>query len=83
MDDIWASYYITAKKYQVIYAEPTVFQKRNKHNYLTDFNLELLGYKNNIKLTEALYKNPENIKNFLPKDSNSAFEEWKKIINKI
>ena len=83
MDDIWASYYITAKKYQVIYAEPTVFQKRNKHNYLNDFNLELLGYKNNIKLIEALYKNPENIKNFLPKDSNSAFEEWKKIINKI
>jgi hypothetical protein len=83
MDDIWASYYVASKKYKILYAEPTVFQKRNKHNYLTDFNLEVLGYKNNVNLIKSLKKNPDNIKKFLPKKSILAFEEWKKIIRSI
>jgi len=83
MDDIWAAYYITSKKYKVIYSEPTVFQKRNVHNYLTDFKNELLGYKNNVELIDSLYKNSDNIEKYLPLKSIKAFEEWKKIINKI
>ena len=81
MDDIWASYYVTSKKYKVIYGEPTVYQKRNIHNYLTDFNNEIVGYKNNLKLIDDLYKNSENIYNYLPKNSSNAFDEWKKIIS--
>ena len=83
MDDIWASYYVTSKKYKVIYGEPTVYQKRNIHNYLTDFNNEIVGYKNNLKLIYDLYKNSENIYKYLPKNSSKAFDEWKKIISKI
>ena len=83
MDDIWAAYYITSKKYKVIYSEPTVFQKRNVHNYLMDFKNELLGYKNNVELIDSLYKNSDNIEKYLPLKSIKAFEEWKKIINKI
>ena len=83
MDDIWASYYVTSKKYKVIYGEPTVYQKRNIHNYLTDFNNEIVGYKNNLKLIYDLYKNSENIYNYLPKNSSKAFDEWKNIISKI
>jgi hypothetical protein len=81
MDDIWASYYVTSKKYKVVYGEPTVYQKRNIHNYLTDFNNEIVGYKNNLKLINDLYKNSENIYNYLPKNSSKAFDEWKKIIS--
>ena len=36
MDDICASYYVTSKKYKVVYANPTVYQKRNYHNYMND-----------------------------------------------
>lgn len=83
MDDIWASYYIASKKYKIVYAEPTVYQKRNKHNYLTDFNLEILGYQNNVELLRQIKKKPDNIKKFLPKKSLLAFYEWKKIISSI
>lgn len=83
MDDIWASYYVSSKKYKVVYAKPTVFQKRNKHRYITDFNLEILGYAHNVELIKSLKTNPENIKKFLPKKSIQAFYEWKKIIKCI
>ena len=79
MDDIWASFYVTSKKYRVLYNEPTVYQKRNVHNLIKDFKDEYIGYVNSLKLVESLYKNSENIYNFLPKKSSLAFEEWKKI----
>ena len=81
MDDIWAAYYVTSKKYVVVYGKPTVYQKRNVHNYLTDFKNETVGYNNNLKLIEDLYKNPENIYNYLPINSAKAFDEWRKIIS--
>ena len=79
MDDIWASFYVTSKKYRVLYNEPTVYQQRNVHNLIKDFKDEYIGYVNSLKLVERLYKNPENIYNFLPKKSSLAFDEWKKI----
>ena len=79
MDDIWASFYVTSKKYKVIYVEPTVFQKRNEHDLLKDFRQEIIGYENSSKLVEKLSKNPDNIYSFLPKKSALAFDQWKKI----
>ena len=79
MDDIWASFYVTSKKYRVLYNEPTVYQQRNVHNLIKDFKDEYIGYVNSLKLVESLYKNSENIYNFLPKKSSSAFDEWKKL----
>ena len=79
MDDIWASYYVTAKKYKVIYNEPTVYQQRNVHNLIKDFKDEYIGYINSLKLVESLKKNTNSIYNFLPKKSALAFDEWKKI----
>jgi hypothetical protein len=81
MEDIWAAYYLTSKKYKVVYTKPSVLQIRNDHNLIKDFSQEILGYKNNIKLINALKKNPENIYNFLPINSARAFDEWKKIIS--
>lgn len=83
MDDIWASFYVTSKKYKVVYNESTVYQSRNVHNLIKDFKDETIGYVNSLKLIEELYKNSENIYNFLPKSSARAFDEWKKIISKI
>ena len=79
MDDIWAAFYVTAKKYKVIYNEPTVYQQRNVHNLIKDFKDEYIGYTNSLKLVEDLYKNTENIYNFLPKKTSVAFDEWKRL----
>jgi len=79
MDDIWASFYVTSKKYKVIYNEPTVYQQRNIHNLIKDFKDEYIGYTNSLNLVENLYKNSENIYDFLPKKSSLAFDEWKKL----
>jgi hypothetical protein len=79
MDDIWASFYVTAKKYKVIYGEPTVYQQRNVHNLIKDFKDEYIGYTNSLDLVENLYKNTDNIYKFLPKKSALAFDEWKKL----
>lgn len=79
MDDIWAAFYVTAKKYKVVYNEPTVYQQRNVHNLIKDFKDEYIGYINSLKLVEDLYKNTENIYNFLPKKTSVAFDEWKKL----
>ena len=83
MDDIWASYYVLSKGYKVVYGKPTVYQKRNPHNLIKDFEGEVIGYTKNKILLENLYKNPENIHNFLPKNSSLAFQEWQRIITKI
>ena len=83
MEDIWASYYVSAKKFQIVYSEPTVFQKRNKHNLLTDFKNEYLGYTKNFELINIIENNPEKISLFLPKKTLLAFDEWRKIISKI
>ena len=82
MEDIWASYYVSSKKHRILYDEPTVFQLRNKHSLMKDFDDEYLGYKKNMELINALVKDPENIHYFLPKKTSRAFEEWKKIILK-
>ena len=80
MDDIWASFYVTSKKYKVVYNEPTVYQQRNVHNLIKDFKDEYIGYTNSLNLVENLYKDPENIYFFLPKKSSLAFDEWRKLI---
>ena len=83
MDDIWASFYVTSKKYKVVYVEPTVYQARNVHDLLKDFKQENIGYLNSAKLVEELKNNPDSIYNFLPIESCKAFDEWKKITYKI
>lgn len=78
MDDIWAAYYVWAKKYKILYGEPTVYQDRNEHSLIKDFDKEIIGYSNNVRLIEQLKKDPDNIFDFLPELSKKAFLEWKK-----
>ena len=84
MDDIWASFYLTSKKkYKVIYNEPTVFQKRNKHDLMKDFKQEEIGYYNNLKVINKILKNPDSIYEFLPLKSSKAFDEWRKVVGSL
>lgn len=82
MDDIWASYYVQALGFKVIYEKPSVFQARNEHNLIEDMKREYIGYENNFKLIHDLYIDPNNIKKYLPETSIKAWDVYRKILNK-
>lgn len=67
MDDIWASYYMEAIGYNVIYNKATVFQDRNQQNLTKNFSDEVIGYENTLKLFE-------NFK--ILKDKKKRFEKF-------
>ncbi len=82
MDDIWASYYVEAKGFKVLYNKPSVYQQRNVHDLTIDMKKEYIGYEHNLKLIRELKKDPNNIKKFLPKKSWDAFKLYQQILKK-
>ena len=83
MDDIWASYYMEALGYRVIYDVPTVKQDRNDHDLMEDFVKETNGYHLNLKLLQDLSISANNIEKYLTKDSYVAFIEYKRCMEKV
>jgi hypothetical protein len=82
MDDIWASYYVEAKGFKVVYNKPSVYQLRNIHDLTKDMIKEYIGYENNLKLIKEIKKKPNNINKFLPKKSWEAFKLYQTILNR-
>jgi len=78
MDDIWASYYVQAKGYKVVYAKPSVYQDRNQHNLIKDMKQEYLGYEHNLELVTDLAVDPENVLKYLPERSAQAFALYRR-----
>ena len=78
MDDIWASFYVQAKKAKVIYNSASVYQQRNPHDLTVDMKKEYKGYEYNYKILDAIYKKPDSLFNFLPKRSLQAYEQYLK-----
>lgn len=58
MTDIWRSYVAQriawANNWSVLYHEATVWQERNEHNLMKDFEDEIPGYLNNAKICSEL-----------------------------
>lgn len=77
MDDIWASYYVEALGFNVIFDKATVYQKRNGHDIIKDLELEILGYRSTLKLLYSLKNGPDNIIKYLPSESAQAFSIWR------
>jgi hypothetical protein len=82
MDDIWASYYVQAKGFKVVYNAASVYQQRNVHDLTRDMKQEYLGYENNLKIVTELKESPDRILNFLPDSSKIAFEIYRERINR-
>lgn len=78
MDDIWASYYVQARGYKVVYGKPSVYQDRNEHDPVRDMKQEYLGYENNLNIVNNLAVDPERIHNYLPEQSIQAFYLYRK-----
>jgi len=81
MDDIWASYYVEAKGYKVVYGKASVYQQRNVHDLINDMRQEYLGYENNLKMADDLLKDPERISWYLPSEASRAFYLYRKHFN--
>ena len=60
MTDIWRSFVAQRiaweNNWSVVFHEPTVWQERNEHNLMQDFNDEIPGYLYNRRIGEALGK---------------------------
>ena len=58
MTDIWRSYVAQRIAWEcgwsVLYHESTVWQERNEHNLMKDFEDEIPGYTNNLKIGKEL-----------------------------
>jgi len=58
MTDIWRSFIAQRIAWTcdwgILYHSPTVYQERNEHNILNDFEQEIPGYLNNFKIMDAL-----------------------------
>jgi hypothetical protein len=78
MDDIWASYYVQAKNYRIVYGKASVYQDRNVHDLVRDMRQEYLGYENNLAIVQELPKNPESLFAYLPGRAIWAFELYKR-----
>ncbi|PCI38934.1 MAG: hypothetical protein COB53_03995 [Elusimicrobia bacterium] len=78
MDDIWGSYFFQAMGGRVAFNKASVYQDRNVHDFTKDMVDEFLGYQHNLKLVEALLKDPENIYDFLPKEAAASFDLYRK-----
>jgi hypothetical protein len=62
MTDIWRSFVVQAclwaNNWNVSFGNPCVFQLRNEHDLMKDFEDEVPGYLNNDKIVDALSKLP-------------------------
>jgi len=78
MDDIWASYYVEALGYKVVYGKASVYQSRNVHDLVKDMVAEYMGYEGNLKLVSDLAADPASIANYLPGRSAWAFNLYQR-----
>ena len=81
MDDIWASFYVQALNFNVLYDVPTVFQDRNVHDLTEDMKKEYLGYEYNHLILKDLKNDPGSIQKYLPNRSVDAWNLYREIIN--
>ena len=88
MDDIWASYYCEARGHRAIFCEPSVQSNRDlgqqgRYSLENDFTKEILGYQKTSTLLEFLTEDPDRIQELLPSKSWLAFQEYRKVLEKI
>jgi len=72
MDDIFGSYVLQKKGFNVVFGPPTVYQDRNEHDLTIDMKKEYIGY--------------ENVKDILVNDSFipfTSYDRYREIVERI
>ncbi len=79
MHDIWASYYMQyVKRVNIVYSEPSVFQKRNKHDLSKDLINEFIGIKYSSKIIDKMKNKKFKKKDFFSEKSIKAYQLYLK-----
>jgi len=82
MDDIWGSFWLQSKGFNVVFSKASVFQARNVHDLTKDFEAESLGYtKSYLLLPALLSEGPDAIWRFLPEGSRAIFDAYREQFN--
>ena len=78
MDDIWGGFllqhFLSEKMPFVAFSKSSVYQDRNVHDFVTDMEREVTGYRLNKKLLE----NIANFEQIIPAESVNCIREYKK-----
>jgi hypothetical protein len=78
MDDIWGSFllqhFLSEKMPFVAFTKPSVYQDRNDHNFVTDMEREITGYRLNSKLLSDI----SNYKKIIPRESIRCIDEYER-----
>ena len=81
LDDIFASWCVSAKGYSVVYDKASVYHDRNSHSYIKDLQDEFMGYKFGSITPKRIQNEPDLfLSDTLPERSRLAFEEYRRII---
>ncbi|MDB2401471.1 hypothetical protein N9W46_00110 [Litoricolaceae bacterium] len=84
MDDIWGSYYLQMiSGCRPVFNRPTVNQARNEHDLTKDFEGEITGYSNTLKMLIDMSKDVNSLFSYLPERSSQAFLEYKTLAEKL
>lgn len=78
MDDIWASFYLQAKGYRVVWNKASVYQQRHAHDLVRDMQGEYAGYEKNLSIVQDLVRDPESIAAYLPKRAKEALALYRR-----
>lgn len=78
MDDIWGSYILQFYFPNcVVYNKPTVYQKRNIHNIVSDLKKEIIGYEFTLELLKS-----KDLKKILPTKTYKFYKNYLSYFNK-
>jgi hypothetical protein len=80
ISDIWAAYYVTAKHYQAVYCQASVYQKRNVHDLTTDLRNELYGYEKTLDVARDLKQDPERLLKYYPAQAQKAWRAYRNLL---
>jgi hypothetical protein len=83
MTDIWASYYLQARGFKVVYTEADVFHQRHKHNLMVDYLEEIQGNIDNFNLLEDLKKSSKSINIRISPRSVEALQEYERLTKQL
>ena len=67
MDDIFGSYILQKKGFNVVFGPPSVYQDRNEHDLTVDMKKEYIGYEN--------VKDIINDESFIPCNTYNRYRE--------
>jgi hypothetical protein len=76
MDDIWGAFHLQSLGYKVAYGPPSVRQDRNPQDLTRNLVDEVIGYRRNAELVQAINAGSYRIADFWPERARRAYDAY-------